>query len=78
MRTSEGMLTAKIEGKQIGQIKGTTLTTKKSKDAKVIILKHSKDFEGSLSDTDCRKLANVSRNSFYKYKKELQMELLAQ
>lgn len=78
VRTSEGMVTAKIEGKQIGQIKGATLTTKKSKDAKVIILKHSKDFEGSLSDTDCRKLANVSRNSFYKYKKELQMELLAQ
>ena len=70
-RTSEGILTARLSGKQIGQKKGAKLTTKKSINAKSIILKHSIDFDGSLNDNECMKLANVSRNSFYKYKKEL-------
>lgn len=71
-RTSEGLLTAKLNGKQIGQVKGAKLITKKSKKAKEIILKHSRYFNGSLSDEECRKLADVSRNTFYKYKNELQ------
>lgn len=70
-RTSEGILTAKLNGRQIGQRKGAKLTTKKSVTAKSIILKHSIYFDGSLTDLECMKLANVSRNSFYKYKKEL-------
>jgi len=70
-RTSEGMLTAKLNGKQIGNIKGVKLTTKKSVQAKEIIVKHSKDFKGNLSDDECIKLAGISRNSFYKYKAEL-------
>ena len=70
-RTSEGILTARLSGKQIGQKKGAKLTTKKSINAKSIILKHSQYFDGSLTDNECMKLANVSRNSFYKYKREL-------
>lgn len=70
-RTKEGIETARLNGKQIGQPKGAKLTTKKSLAAKEVILKHSKDFNGSLSDDDCIKLAGISRNSFYKYKKEL-------
>ena len=70
-RTKEGIETAKLNGKQIGQPKGAKLTTKKSLAAKEVILKHSKDFNGTLSDDDCIKLAGISRNSFYKYKKEL-------
>lgn len=70
-RTSEGIETAKIEGKRIGLPKGSKLTTKKSVEAKAIILKHSRDFNGTLNDVDCRKLTNISRNSYYKYKKEL-------
>ena len=70
-RTREGLLTAKLSGKQIGQVKGSKLTTKKSILVKEIILKHSKDFDGTLNDDECRKLAGVSRNSFYKYKGEL-------
>ena len=50
---------------------GKNLTTKKSIEAKAIIRKHSKDFGGSLNDADCQKLAQVSRNSFYKYKREI-------
>ena len=70
-RTKEGMETARLNGKQIGQVKGTKLTTKKSIEAKEIILKHSKDFNGTLSDVDVMKLCGISRNSYYKYKKEL-------
>lgn len=70
-RTKEGLITAKLSGKQIGQVKGSKLTTKKSIMSKEIILKHSKDFDGTLNDDECRKLAGVSRNSFYKYKGEL-------
>ena len=74
-RTKEGIETARINGKQIGQKKGTKLTTKKSIIAKEKILKHSKDFNGSLDDTDCMELVKLSRNTYYKYKKELKEEM---
>lgn len=74
-RTAEGLITAKMNGKQVGQPKGKKLTTKKSAAAKEIIKKHSKDFDGTLEDTDVIKLAEISRNSFYKYKKELREEI---
>lgn len=70
-RTVEGLITARLNGKQIGQLKGSKLTTKKSLAAKDVIRKHSKDFDGTLSDTDVMKLAGISRNSYYKYKREL-------
>ena len=47
------------------------LTTKKSQKAKEIILKHHEEFYGTLSDTEVMKLAEVSHNTFYKYKREL-------
>ena len=52
-------------------MKGTKLTTKKSIEAKEQIKKYSKDFNGSLKDIEVMKLIGISRNSFYKYKKEL-------
>ena len=70
-RTSEGIETARQNGKQIGQVKGTTLTTKKSVEAKKMILKYSKDFGGSLNDVETIKLVGLARNTYYKYKKEL-------
>ena len=73
-RTKEGLITARLNGKQIGIPKGTKLTTKKSVSAKDIIRTHSKDFGGTLTDTECIKLAGISRNSFYKYKAELRNE----
>ena len=70
-RTKEGIETARLNGKQIGLKKGISLTTKKSIAAKDIIKKYSIDFEGSLEDADVIKLAGISRNSYYKYKREL-------
>lgn len=70
-RTKEGIETARLNGKQIGQRKGAQLTVKKAVEAKEVILKHSKDFGGTLDDPDVMKLAGISRNSYYKYKREL-------
>ncbi|MBE6022242.1 MAG: recombinase family protein [Cellulosilyticum sp.] len=75
-RTKEGIETARRNGKQIGQIQGTTLVTKKSIQAKGQIRKHCRDFGGSLNDSETMKLAGVSRNSYYKYKKQLEQELV--
>ena len=72
-RTKEGIETARLNGKQIGQRQGAKLVTKKSIEAKEQIKKHSKDFQGTLSDTDCMKLTGLARNTYYKYKKELKM-----
>lgn len=74
-RTKEGIETARLNGKQIGQKKGSKLTTKKSIFAKEIIRTHSKHFGGTLNDAECQKLAGISRNSFYKYKLEIKKEL---
>ena len=74
-RTKEGIETARLNGKQIGQVKGTKLTTKKSIIAKEQIKKYSKDFNGTLKDTEVMKLIGIARNSYYKYKKELTQEL---
>ena len=73
-RTREGIQTARIEGKQIGQRQGAKLNVKKAAAAKEVIRKHSKDLGGTLDDADCLKLAGCSRNSFYKYKRELREE----
>ena len=70
-RTKEGLITAKLNGKQVGQKQGAKLTTKKSIAAKEVIAKHSKDFNGTLSDIDVMKLTGLSRNSYYKYKAEM-------
>ena len=79
-RVKEGMQSKKkaaaAEGITItyGLEKGAKLTTKKSIAAKQIILKHCKDFGGSLTDEETAKQAGISRNTYYKYKAELRAE----
>ena len=70
-RTREGIMTARLNGKQIGQTPGRKLHIKKADTAKALIQKHSRDFGGTLSDTDCIKLIGIARNTYYKYKREL-------
>ena len=74
-RTREGIETARLNGKQIGQKPGSKLNIKKKAPAKELIIKHSKDFNGTLSDGDCIKLIGISRNTYYKYKRELKVHL---
>ena len=73
-RTKEGLATARLQGKQIGGVPGRKLNVKKAAPAKEKILKYSRDFNGSLSDAECIKLVGVARNTYYKYKRELQSE----
>lgn len=70
-RTKEGIETARLNSRQIGQRKGTAYETRKAKAAKDIILRHNKSFGGSLTDEETIKQAGISRKSFYKYKREL-------
>lgn len=70
-RTREGLLTARLNGKQVGRATGSKISTKKSIEAKAQILKYSKNFNGNLDDLDVIKLTGVSRKSYYKYKREL-------
>ena len=70
-RTVEGLRQAKANGVQLGNPLGSTFETKKSRVAKEIITKHAKVFGGSLDDPDVIKLCGCSRNSYYKYKREL-------
>lgn len=70
-RTREGIETAKRQGKQIGRVEGTKVITKKSIKSKEQIIKYSKDFKGNLTDVEVMKLIEISRNTYYKYKKEL-------
>lgn len=70
-RTKEGIDTARLNGKQIGQKQGANLKVKKAGPAKEKIKKYSRNFEGSLTDGECMKLIGISRNTYYKYKKQL-------
>ena len=70
-RTKEGIATARINGKQIGQVKGRKLQVKKKAPAMASIRKYSKDFDGTLSDGECIKLIGISKNTYYKYKREM-------
>lgn len=75
-RTREGMETARLNGKQIGQPAGAKLVTKKSIEAKKLIVKYSKDFEGTLNDAECIRLIGIARGTYYKYKRELRERLI--
>ena len=70
-RTSEGVRKAMANGKQVGRASGSKVETKKAKESKEVILKHSKDFNGTLTDAEVMKLTGLARNTFYKYKAEL-------
>ena len=69
--TKIGLEKARLSGKQIGGVQGRKLNVKKAASTKEIIRKHSKDFEGTLTDAECMKLCSVARNTYYKYKKEI-------
>lgn len=76
-RTKEGIKKARdkaIENGQdfnIGNKKGDKLVTKKSIVMKEKIKQLSKDFNGAYKDTEVMELINLSRNTYYRYKKQL-------
>lgn len=70
-RTKEGIETARLNGKQIGQKPGAKLNVKKSIPAKEKIKKYNKDFGGQLNNQETWELIGISKMTFYKYKREL-------
>lgn len=70
-RVSQGIETARLNGKQIGGKTGSKYNVKKSAEAKAQIKKYSKDFDGTLNDTEVITLTGISRKTYYKYKKEM-------
>lgn len=70
-RTREGIETARLNGKQIGRVSGSKVVTKKSVEMKDRIRKMSKTFDGNMSDREILEILNLSRNTYYKYKKEI-------
>jgi DNA invertase Pin-like site-specific DNA recombinase len=75
--TKAGLERARNRGVQLGCKPGTTFTTKKSAVSKATIIKNSKDFSGELDDGEVLQLCGISRNSYYKYKRELKAEKAA-
>lgn len=75
VRTSETLQKKKEQGVILGRKEGTKVTTKKSIQCKKDIQKYSKDFQGALKDVEVMKLLGITRNTYYKYKKELVQEL---
>ena len=71
-RTSEGVRRAQASGKQVGRAAGTTVETQKSREAKIRMIDICRDFNGSLQDKDVMQLLGIARNTFYKYKREIQ------
>ena len=89
-RTREGLVTAKLNGKQVGQKEGATFNVKRKAPIIAIIREKSKDFNGTLNDDEVMAIlasktisvqkddkgtlkqvsAKVSRNTYYRYKKE--------
>lgn len=84
-RVSEGIratqarnqLLPEEERKQIGRKKGATNVVKKKEPAKQMIVKYSKWFSGTLSDKDTMQLVGLSRNTYYKYKREIYEDMLS-
>ena len=66
-RTREGIVTAKLNGKQVGRMQGSKIQTKKSIECKRKIMKYSKKFGGNLADTDVITLLNISALNSLQY-----------
>lgn len=70
-RTREGIETARLNGKILGRPKGQRSITEKEIRTKKLMKKRARSFGGDLNDSDCMKIAGVSRKTYYRYKKEL-------
>ena len=75
-RVKQGLREARSRGVKLGLTKGTKLVTKKSVEMKTIIRKRHADFGGDIyKDEDLIKIVGCSRNTYFKYKRELKEEL---
>lgn len=79
-RTKDGIRKARQKAEQqgkefmIGRKGGYTLTTKKEKQLKPKILDLSIDFNGNSTDKEVMEYLGLSRNTYYKYKRQLKAD----
>lgn len=73
-RTKEGIVSAKLRGEIVGRRTGTKVETKKAKAAKEDIRRLYKGFDGANTVDEVLRITGISRNSFFKYCKELKEE----
>ena len=73
-RTREGMQTAKEAGHIAGRREGVRIETAKAKEAKMQIRRLYKGFDGTNSVDEVLKITGISRNTFFKYCRELNEE----
>ena len=74
-RTKEGLKVKKAQGVILGRRVGSKIQTKKSIEMKEKIKLLAKDFGGNLKDIQVIELLKISRNTYFKYKRELKEEL---
>ena len=73
--TKMGLEKARAKGVHLGGVKGKKIHSPKEEPAKEVILEFNKDFNGTLNDIETLRLLDISRPTFYKYKKELKKNL---
>lgn len=73
-RTREGLREAQRRGAVLGRPGGKKYNTKKGEKAKEIIRKHDKEFGGTLKYDEVIAIAKISKNTYYKYKREIREE----
>ena len=74
-RTREGLRVKKSQGVVLGRRVGSKIQTKKSIEMKEKIKLLAKDFGGNLKDIQVIEVLKISRNTYFKYKRELKEEL---
>ena len=65
-RTKEGIETARLNGAQIGQVKGNVLDVGKTPGIKELIRKYSKDFDGTNSDIEVMAILKTKEVTYTK------------
>lgn len=75
-RTRQGVAKARENGKTLGRPAGRTYVTKKAVESKKVMRQHCKEFGGSLTDAQCRKMLGISKESYYKYKRQIREDVL--
>ena len=73
-RTKEGLRVTRAKGTILGRKAGSTYTTKKEKEMREKIKKLAKDFNGNLKDVEVFNLLGITKNTYYKYKKNIILE----
>lgn len=75
VRTSEGMKASHASEKISRARTGNTYVTAKSKEMKGKIKKMAKCYDGTMTDKEVMEILKLARNTYYKYKREIEAEM---